>query len=719
MQFSRGGGQSWSSYWTTRYISNLAVTTTSASEQTVTATIVGTGFDNCSFEYSTDYGINWTVAGNAVDGIYSAAGLISSTRYDWRARLFKGTNYGAYSNIDYDTTSAHANLIAGYSFDQPEDFDRTMGDNAAYGANKASIYYNGKTYIAYFGVSDDPYIITYTHLTGEWSSAVQIGTNPLSNLDDHGQPSLLIDLDGYIHCFFGSHITAQKYAKSDNPEDISAWTQMTDPIADLATYPQPIQLSNGTIYLFYRHLVSASNSTWRYITSVDGGSNWSESVTVFAHGFAYWYFIKGTGDIIHAVGTKLTGDTTLSNRENVYYTYFNGTNWKNISGTNLSLPIATTADLLAYDSGDNWTIWASVSCDSFNNPYIFFTLGYTEEVDGDGIFNYSILKYNSGWQLIDIGVASGNSGDGAIAIDVRSQTVIDIYLVTGEADGEAGGNIEKWNSIDSGVTWSKSQTILKGRHISPKIVINAQDNARLFASEFAGSDILFTNKGYLWGDSGFIKGSVASLGTVLPDIKELNNGTLVNAPTSIDGVFGKAMSFVGTSSQYINITDNDVFSFDSGSPDHAFSITFWIKDVNTANLQAIISKFQANPNTEWWGFCNSGNVYLACYITTAAKYIVAAYAYSNAGDWDFFCFTYNGNGLAAGMNIYKNGIDVTDTRIEDVGYIGMSNTSSVVNIGRRDVYGSYGYLTGSLDEIKVWDKVLTPAEMALEMANTL
>lgn len=94
---------SWIRYWAQRYLTDLAVTTTSDTTQTITATIVGTGADGISWEYSTD-GINYSIKGTSVLGSYNATGLTAGTLYYWRARLYKGTHYGAYSNVDSDYT---------------------------------------------------------------------------------------------------------------------------------------------------------------------------------------------------------------------------------------------------------------------------------------------------------------------------------------------------------------------------------------------------------------------------------------------------------------------------------------------------------------------------------------------------------------------------------------------------------------------------------------
>lgn len=108
------GGVSWSAYWVTRYISALSVVSISTTEQTVNATIVGTGYDGVSYEYSTD-NVTFTIKGTSATGTYNATGLTIGTVYYWRARLYKGTNYGNYSYMAYDTTwtSGEATIRAG------------------------------------------------------------------------------------------------------------------------------------------------------------------------------------------------------------------------------------------------------------------------------------------------------------------------------------------------------------------------------------------------------------------------------------------------------------------------------------------------------------------------------------------------------------------------------------------------------------------------------
>ena len=118
-----------------------------------------------------------------------------------------------------------------------------------------AIYYNGKTYIVWQGTDLDPYITYYDHSAKKWGPAVRVGDNPLSG-DSHGAPSLIIDAEGYIHVFYGCHQTSIIYAKSEKPEDINSWVQMSPPVRK-ATYPKPLRVGDEIV-------VYTETQTYRY-----------------------------------------------------------------------------------------------------------------------------------------------------------------------------------------------------------------------------------------------------------------------------------------------------------------------------------------------------------------------------------------------------------------------------------------------------------------------
>ncbi|MDB4515905.1 BNR repeat-containing protein, partial [Akkermansiaceae bacterium] len=62
-------------------------------------------------------------------------------------------------------------------------------------------YHSGKTYLAWVGPDNHPYVSVYSHKKNEWSSHERVGTNLISPKDYHGNPSILIDREGFLHVF--------------------------------------------------------------------------------------------------------------------------------------------------------------------------------------------------------------------------------------------------------------------------------------------------------------------------------------------------------------------------------------------------------------------------------------------------------------------------------------------------------------------------------------
>ena len=128
------------------------------------------------------------------------------------------------------------------------------------------------TYLAFQGPGFDPYVVSYDESSHVWAGPYKAGSNPLA-LDAHGAPALYVDPDGYVHVFYGCH-TGQMYsAVTLAPGDISAWVQLDPPTAS-GTYPQPVQLPDGKVLLFYRQNGYDFAASWVFRTSDNGGRMW-------------------------------------------------------------------------------------------------------------------------------------------------------------------------------------------------------------------------------------------------------------------------------------------------------------------------------------------------------------------------------------------------------------------------------------------------------------
>ena len=97
-----------------------------------------------------------------------------------------------------------------------------------------AVYRSGHTYFTWADVNQNAVVAYYDHATGITSNAVTIGF--LGDGDAHLNPSMLIDDDGYIYVFYGSHGDNTKGKRSAHPLDIvSPWVAIAD-ISGLTTH---------------------------------------------------------------------------------------------------------------------------------------------------------------------------------------------------------------------------------------------------------------------------------------------------------------------------------------------------------------------------------------------------------------------------------------------------------------------------------------------------
>lgn len=361
--------------------------------------------------------------------------------------------------------SAHASTMDGLPYGQSQPLNGASSPSA--------YYYNGRTYVTWQGQNLDPYVAYYTNATGKWTGPVRVGANPLTR-DDHGPPAILVDNNGCIHITYGSHNSAQKYARSTNREDISTWTAMPDLVgaSDGSTYPQLIKDSSGYIHLVYRTSrpgTSGSNSAEAIITSTDGGAKWSARqvmINVYTSNDPNGaiYLLGGGAEYESATNrihlTWVRNDASSVRpadpdgaRLNVYYAYLNlnDNNMYAIDGRNLGATIDQTeadAHCKAVDSGIHTTNMARVRVDSAGNPYIIYSLRPQEVVRSD--WQYVFTRWTgSAWSTPVAIRTCGNLGS---EFFVYSSTNIDAYLIA-----EPSGDVERWSW--DGTDWAKVSTV--------------------------------------------------------------------------------------------------------------------------------------------------------------------------------------------------------------------------------------------------------------------
>jgi hypothetical protein len=355
---------------------------------------------------------------------------------------------------------AHAFVTSGMPYGEGQ----PLGGSSAY-------YYNGRTYVTWQGPDLDPYVAYYDSATKTWTGPVRVGDNPLTN-DDHGPPVILVDNSGYIHVMYGSHGTALKYVKSTNPEDISAWAAMLDPVSATrgATYINLVLDSSGNILLIYRSAkLGYGGAVEDIIKSTDGGATWSapqDMIDVYAGGVGIAYVLWGlqyeaSSNKIHLAWVRDYGTSTSSQRKNLYYAYLNLTdnNMYSISGTNLGTTINQTeadANCKVVDSGNTLTNLPIVRIDSTGKPYIIY-IASTNPSSPWG-WKYNFTRWTGAAWSAPVTITTTDDYTNCNEFFVNSSTNIEAYLV-GSGNPGRGGDIEKWSW--DGSTWSKVATILR------------------------------------------------------------------------------------------------------------------------------------------------------------------------------------------------------------------------------------------------------------------
>jgi hypothetical protein len=148
------------------------------------------------------------------------------------------------SNKETSTRVHRSNQMKNGNFELLTDSDRMQKINdqtvgtLPYLHNNAGEYNPDKnrTYFTYRAAKDEVTVQYYDHGCHTLSSRYKAAIYPLID-DNHGEPSMTVDEDGYIHLFYGSHVTPLQYAQSKNPHDIQNWKYMGASLPDDSVYP--------------------------------------------------------------------------------------------------------------------------------------------------------------------------------------------------------------------------------------------------------------------------------------------------------------------------------------------------------------------------------------------------------------------------------------------------------------------------------------------------
>lgn len=197
-----------------------------------------------------------------------------------------------------------------------------------------------------------------------------------------------------------------------------------------------------------------------------------------------------------------------------------------------------------------------------------------------------------------------------------------------------------------------------------------------------------------------------------------NNGVVNGAQlvTDKDGNTSSAYSFDGQN-DYIELADADMLSFGNGQTGSPFSFSFWLKPTLDETYHNIIGKWNQQINTTeyviWYNGDNKLRIDLEDNRTNYKRLILKSNSSLKSGIWQNITITYNGSRNAGGLKIYFDGVlDLSGTYTTDAEYVSMENTSQNLRFGRHiAANGDQAYYKGAMDEIRLYNRVLSQAEI--------
>jgi hypothetical protein len=521
-------------------------------------------------------------------------------------------------------------------------------------------------------------VAEFNHATNVWSRRYNAGNYTLAD-DDHGHPAIVRDADGYIHIFYGSHDDVQHWSSTNNPDDITSWTQHA-PMSGDQTYPHPV-LIGSVIYLFLRNgdaFPTNATMSVRTCTPVSGAGSFSAQANLVdfnsSGGRVYTGECHVVGTDVHFVCTR--SDETDTKRSHLYYFVYKTATGAlenhdgSFSTASGSLPVALASANTNYrliDYGTDGGEVPSLAFDTAGDPHVQY-------IQGTDVGGYTLLhiKRTSGTWSSPTTVATITDqvpGSGV------GQGFVDIHGIVAGAAGSmqawyqnaAGDKLRRVRS-SSGV-WSAEETIVEAgslRLMGQQAVRNAHANFRSIFSEVvagASSDAASVpGKRYAHGDSGLLSFAMPPAASVdtqwnnVPilmgfDSRDANVRFINESDSALVGTasgnaqvdtaqskFGGASLLLDGSNDFVSFEHDSLISVGNGD----MTVEAWVRRAAT-KLQCIAAKKPGAGSSEWALFISAANQLIGqAFSSSAAVINITSTATLTINTWHHVAFTRSG-----------------------------------------------------------------------------
>jgi hypothetical protein len=200
-----------------------------------------------------------------------------------------------------------------------------------------------------------------------------------------------------------------------------------------------------------------------------------------------------------------------------------------------------------------------------------------------------------------------------------------------------------------------------------------------------------------------------STGTNVPDDSgNVRDGTTVNMDDTnwVSGKLNNCLLFNGTN-EFVNC--GAIGGFEYNVP---WSMEFWFRTVASGVTDMILSKRDSGGNATGWDIRHA-NGYIYVYLRyKLANYIAIRCNIAGLNDdsWHHCVITYDGSGVAAGILPYIDNVLGTKTVTSDT--LGGNTILNTANFNIGALNSTANYYGGYLDEVVVYDRVITASEVA-------
>jgi hypothetical protein len=190
----------------------------------------------------------------------------------------------------------------------------------------------------------------------------------------------------------------------------------------------------------------------------------------------------------------------------------------------------------------------------------------------------------------------------------------------------------------------------------------------------------------------------ASGTTVNDSSSSLNHGTLTGAARSTEGRFGTSMSFDGAG-DWITVPDSNTLDLTN-----AMTLEAWVKPSALSGWRTVLMKEQT-AGLVYGLYANSDTNRPSAHAFTTREEDTRGTVQLATGVWAHLAATFDG----ANLRIFINGTQASSHALAG----SLLGSSGALRIGGNGIWGEY--FSGLIDEVRVYKRVLTAAEIQQDM----